>query len=82
MTKPTRSQGRFETQKKAEAFELCLQEGRSCNSVTQRLRLTPSRLIRRVRQARYDWGDDSPRDHKIICTSEESAELNRLRKEN
>jgi transposase-like protein len=51
MTNPTRARRRFTAQQKAEAVELCLQEGLSCNVVAQRLGLPSSSLARWVRQA-------------------------------
>ena len=81
MTIPTRTRRRFTSQQKAEAVELRLQEGLSCNAVAQRLGLPTSILARWVRQARIDLGQAAPRDQGLL-TSEERAELNRLRKEN
>jgi transposase-like protein len=81
MTNPTRTRRRFTAQQKAEAVELCLQEGLSCNAVAERLGLPSSSLTRWVRQARIDRGQAGPRDQGLL-TSEERAELNRLRKEN
>jgi transposase-like protein len=81
MTNPTRTRRRFTAQQKAEAVELCLQEGLSCNTVAQRLGLPSSSLARWVRQARIDRGQPGSKDHGLL-TSEERAELNRLRKEN
>ena len=81
MTNPTKSRCRFTAQQKHEAIDLCLQEGLSCNAVAQRLGLPTSSLARWVRQARIDLGQAAPRDQGLL-TSEERAELNRLRKEN
>ena len=81
MTNPTKSRRRFTAQQKQEAIDLCLQEGLSCNAVAQRLGLPTSSLARWVRQARIDLGQAAPRDQGLL-TSEERAELNRLRKEN
>jgi transposase len=81
MTDPTRTRRRFTAQQRQEAIDLCLQEGLSCNAVAQRLGLPSSSLARWVRQARIDRGDAGPRDQDLL-TSEERAELNRLRKEN
>ena len=81
MTNPSRTRRRFTAQQQAEAVELCLQEGLSCNAVAQRLGLPSSSLARWVRQARLDRGQACPRDQGLL-TSEERAELNRLRKEN
>lgn len=81
MTNPTKTRRRFTRQQKAEAVELCLQEGLSCNAVAERLGLPSSSLARWVRQARIDRGQAGPMDQGPL-TSEERAELNRLRKEN
>jgi transposase-like protein len=81
MTNPTKTRRRFTAQQKAEAVELCLQEGLSCNAVAQRLGLPSSSLARWVRQARIDRGQAAPGAHGLL-TSEERAELHRLRKEN
>ena len=80
MTNPTRTRRRFTAQQKAEAVELCLQEGLSCNAVSERLGLPSSSLARWVRQARIDRGQAGHRDQGLL-TSEERAELSRLRKE-
>jgi transposase-like protein len=50
MTNPTRTRRRFTPQQKAEAVELCLQEGLSCNAVAERLGLPTSSLARWVRR--------------------------------
>jgi transposase len=81
MTNPSRTRRRFTAQQKTEAVELCVQEGLSCNAVAQRLGLPSSSLARWVRQSRIDRGRAGPRDQGLL-TSEERAELNRLRKEN
>ena len=81
MTNPTRTRRRFTPQQKTEAVELCLQEGLSCNVVAQRLGLPNSSLAKWVRQARIDRGDFGPPEQGQL-TSEERAELARLRKEN
>jgi transposase-like protein len=62
MTIPTRTRRPFTAQQKAEAVELCLQEGLSCNVVAERLGLPSSSLARWVRQARIDRGQAGPRD--------------------
>jgi transposase-like protein len=67
-------------QQKAEAVEICLQEGLSCNTVAERLGLPSSSLARWVRQARIDRGQGGARDQGLL-TTEERTELNRLRKE-
>jgi len=81
MTNPTKTRRRFTAQQKQEAIELCLREGLSCNAVAQRLGLSTSSLAKWVRQARIDRGDFGPPDQGQL-TSEERAELARLRKEN
>jgi transposase-like protein len=81
MTNPSRTRRRFTALQKAEAVELCLREGLSCNAVAQRLGLPSSSLARWVRQARLDRGQPCPRDQGLL-TSEERAELSRLSKEN
>ena len=81
MTNPTKTRRRFTAQQKQEAIDLCLQEGLSCNAVAQSLGLPSSSLARWVRQARIDRGQAGPRDQGLL-SSEERAELNRLRKEN
>ena len=81
MTHTTKTRRRFTAQQKQEAIDLCLQEGLSCNAVAQRLGLPSSSLARWVRQARIDRGQAGPRDEGLL-SSEERAELNRLRKEN
>ncbi|MFY8148488.1 MAG: transposase [Prochlorococcaceae cyanobacterium] len=72
MINPTRTLRRFTAQQKAEAVELCLQEGLSCNAVAEKLGLPSSSLPRRVRQARMDRGQVGPRDQGLL-TSEERA---------
>ncbi len=78
---PDQTRRRFTPQQKTEAVELCLQERLSCNVVAQRLGLPSSCLARWVRQARIDRGQAVPGEQGLL-TSEERAELNRLRKEN
>lgn len=80
MTNPTRTHRRYTAQQKAEAVELCLQEGLSCNAVAEWLGLPTSSLARWVRQARIDRGQAGPRAQGLL-SSDERAELNRLRKE-
>lgn len=81
MTNPTKTRRRFTAQQRQEAVELCLSEGLSCNGVAQRLGLPVSSLAKWVRQARVDRGDFGPPEQGQL-TSEERAELARLRKEN
>ena len=81
MTIPTKSRRQFTAQQKQEAVELCLSENLSCSAVAQRLGISISSLSKWVRQARIDRGDFSPPDQGQL-TSEEMAELSRLRKEN
>jgi transposase-like protein len=80
MTNPTRTRRRFTPEQKVEAVELCLQEGLSRNAVAERLGLPTSSLARWVRQARIDRGQAGPCDQGLL-SSDERAELNRLRKE-
>jgi transposase-like protein len=81
MTNPTKTRRRLTAQQKAEAVARCLSEGLSCTAVVQRLGLPNSSLAKWVRQARIDRGDFGPADQGQL-TSEERAELDRLRKEN
>ncbi len=81
MTNPTKTRRRFTAQQKAEAVALCLSEGLSCTAVAPRLGLPNSSLAKCVRQARIDRGVFGPPEQGQL-TSEESAELARLRKEN
>ena len=81
MTIPTKSRRQFTAQQKQEAVELCLSENLSCSAVAQRLGISISSLSKWVRQARIDRGDFSPPDQGQL-TSEERAELARLRQEN
>ena len=81
MTNPTKSRRRFTDQQKQEAIALCLTEGLSCTAVAQRLGLPNSSLAKWVRQARIDRGDFGPPEQGQL-SSDERAELARLRKEN
>ena len=81
MTNPTKTRRRFTAPQKQEAVALCLSEGLSCTSVAQRLGLPISSLAKWVRHARIDRGDFGPPEQGQL-TSEERAELARLRKEN
>jgi transposase len=81
MTNPTKTRRRFTDQQKQEAIALCLTDGLSCTAVAQRLGLPNSSLAKWVRQARIDRGDFGPPEQGQL-TSEERAELARLRKEN
>jgi transposase len=81
MTNPTKTRRRFTAQQRQEAVELCLSEGLSCTAVAQRRELPSSSLAKWVRQARLDRGDFGPPEQSQL-TSEEMAELARLRKEN
>ncbi len=84
MTNAIRTRRRLTAQEKAEAVELCLQEGLSCDALAERERLglplPPSSSARWVRQARIDLGQASPRDQGLLSI-EELAELNWLSKE-
>jgi hypothetical protein len=66
MYSPTKTRRRFTAQQKAEAVELCLQEGLFCNAVAQRLGLPSSSLARWVRQARIDRGQSGPKDQGLL----------------
>jgi transposase len=68
-------------EQKAEAVELCLQEGLSCNEVAERLAFPASSLARWVRQARIDRGQAGP-GRPGPAHQRGARELNRLRKEN
>lgn len=81
MTNPTKARRRFTAQQKHEAVALCLTEGLSCTAVVNRLGLPISSLAEWVRKARIDRGDNGPTEQGQL-TSEERAELARLRKEN
>jgi transposase len=81
MTNPTRTRHRFTAQQKHEAFDLCLQEGLSCNAVAPRLGLPSSSLASWVSQSCIDRGQAGSHDQGLL-SSEERAELNRLPKEN
>jgi transposase-like protein len=80
MTNPTKTRRRFTAQQKAEAVELCLGESLSCAAVAQRLGIPTSSLAKWVRQTRIDRDDFGPPDQGQL-TSEERAELARLRKD-
>ena len=80
MTNPTKPRRRFTAQQKQEAVELCLTEGLTCTAVAQRLGLPNSSLAKWVQQARIDQGQHGSRVQGLL-TSEERAELSRLRKE-
>ena len=67
MTNPTRTRRRFTAQQKAEAVELCLQEGLSCNAVAQSLGFPSSSLARWVRQSRVDRGQAGPRHKGLLA---------------
>jgi transposase len=82
MTNPTKTRRRFTDQQKQEAIALCLTDGLSCTAVAGRLGLPNSSLAKWVRQARIDRGDFGPPEQGGQLTSDERAELARLRKEN
>ena len=81
MTNPTKTRRQFTALQKQEVVELCLAEGLTCRAGAQRLGLPNSTLAKWVRQARIDRGDIGATDQGQL-TSDERAELNRLRKEN
>lgn len=72
-----RKRGRFTDEFKAEAVALVIDEGMSIAKVSKDLDLTPSSLSAWVNQAKADRGLDKSR-----FTTEERAELAKLRKEN
>ena len=71
-----RARRRFSTEFKDGAIRLVLDEGRTIGAVSRELDLTPSALGLWVRQARADRTKG-----KTGLTSEERAELGKLRKE-
>ena len=75
MSVPAKTIRRFTPQQKAEAVELCLQEGLCCNVMAQRLGLPSSSLARWVSQARIASAQDGPKD-QVLVSSEEWAALN------
>ncbi|MCX5943969.1 MAG: transposase [Cyanobacteria bacterium] len=79
MTNPTKTRRQFTALQKQEADGLCLAEGLTCRVVAQRL--GNNTLAKWVRQARIDRSDIGATDQGQL-TSDERAELNRLRKEN
>ena len=81
MTNPTKTRRQFTALQKQEAVELCLAEDLTCRAVSQRLGVPNSTPAKWVRQARIDRGDIRATDQGQL-TSDERAELNRLRKEN
>jgi transposase-like protein len=81
MTNPTKTRRWFTAQQKQEAIELCLSEGLRCTAVAQRLGIPVSSLAKWVFQVRTDRGDFGPPDQGQL-TSEERAELARLRQVN
>jgi len=81
MTNLTKSRRQFTAQQKQEAVELCVSEGLSCTAVAQRLGIPVSSLAKWVRQFRIDRGDFGPSDQGQL-TTDERAELTRLRQEN
>ena len=81
MNNLTTTRRRFTPLQKQEAIELCLSEGLSCTAVAQRLGIPVSSLAKWVRQFRIDRGDFGPSDQGQL-TTDERAELTRLRQEN
>ena len=82
MRNPPKTRHQFTAEQKAEAVELCLQEDLSCNAIAQRLGLPPGTWLDGfVRPARIDRWQAGLHDPGMV-TSEERAELNRLRQEN
>ncbi len=80
MNNPTKTRRRFTVQQKQEAVALCLKEGLTCTAMAQRLELPNNSLAKWVQQARIDQGQHGSRAQGPL-TSEERAELSRLRKE-
>ena len=78
---PNQDQAPVHALQRQEAVELCLADGLTCRAVAQRLGLSNSTLAKWVLQARSDRGDLGATDQGQL-TSDERAELNRLRKEN
>lgn len=76
--KQRRARRSFTDEFKAGAVALVLKEGRSVTAVARDLDLTPSGLGAWVEQARADAGAST----RGTLTTEEKAELSRLRKEN
>jgi len=72
-----RTRRAFTDEFKAGAVRLVLEEGKSVSEVARDLDLTPSSLSSWVAQARADQGKGKPG----ALTTEEKAELARLRKE-
>ena len=81
MTSYTQTRRRFTVKQKAEAVELGLQEGLSCNTVAERLGLPTSSLARWVRQVVIGPSQGRALEQWLL-TDGESSELNRLRKKN
>lgn len=77
----TKTRRLFTALQRQEAVELCLAEGLTCRPVAQRFGLPNSTLAKWVRQARIDRGALGATVQGQL-TSDERAELNRLRKEN
>jgi len=71
-----RARREFTEEFKARTVELILSSGKSINEVCRELDLTPSAVRRWVTQAQIDQGEAPG------LTSEERAELARLRREN
>ena len=78
--KPNRARRQSARQQKQEAVALCLVEFLTCTAVAQRLGIPVSRLAKWVRQARIDRGELGSAVQGPL-TSEERAELTRLRQE-
>ena len=78
---PKQDQAPGHALQRQEAVKLCLGNGLTCRVVAQLLGLPTSTLAKWVLQARSDCGDLGATDQGQL-TSDERAELNRLRKEN
>ena len=73
---PRRARREFSAEFKARTVELILSSGKSVNEVCRELDLTETAVRRWVKQARIDQGEAPG------LTSDERAELARLRREN
>lgn len=73
---PRRKRREFSAEFKARTVELILSSGKSVNEVCRELDLTETAVRRWVKQARIDAGQEPG------LTSDERAELARLRREN
>ncbi len=77
MEKRTRKRRTFTKEFKAEVVELCIRGDRSIGKVARDLGLTETAVRSWVKQAKVDRGEGTPGE----LTSDEKAELRRLRRE-